>query len=80
MEIRLVVISDNGQTAPYEFKTFREAADFLEQKADPDLVLQDEEVNDTPNQQKDSPFPVDKETITESTPEKKGFIERIFNS
>lgn len=28
MEIRLVVISESGQTTPYEFKSFKEAGDF----------------------------------------------------
>ena len=35
MEIRVIIISDSGQTTPYEFKTLKEAGDFCYLKANP---------------------------------------------
>ena len=68
MEIRVVIISDSGQTTPYEFKSYREAADFLVQKADPELVLQPEVEEDPVI---DGQFLVDSDTITQTAPEVK---------
>lgn len=33
MEVRIIVISDSGQTTPYEFKSFDEAINLLVEKA-----------------------------------------------
>ena len=89
MEIRLIIISDSGQTTPYEFKTLEEAGDFCYLKANPIKVMsRDEQAAEMLKGGFSTEYTnVDPDTITESTApgnvvnmnEKPSFISRLFN-
>ena len=71
MEIRVVIISDNGQTSVTEFKTFSEAGDFCYSKETSPTIL-------TRDEAKEQGIDVDKvEAEAEQIDTPRGFIHTL---